>query len=338
MASLTFPSFCQLPHYLHADALPRIISRLPRHGSIDDYVAMAVLTVLYLLRGIVWDQPDPYLYKMYERPREKLGSVKANTGTRNISEKLDKIGADIVILWGSQSGTAERFAHRLAKEILQRFGKRAWAVDCSDCEPESLKSLAESRLALFIASTFGEGEPSDNINDLWAWLNSTNGLQLAKLKYAAFGLGNSNYKHYNAVIDHIAQRLDSLGAHAMLPVGKADDAKGKTEEHYLDWKEQVFNLLASRLGFQQHDPVYEPSVNVDEDTNIASEHLNVGHVFEQTKTKFTAKKISPVHAVTIKQARELFDRTENGRNCIHMELDLNEHAALRYKTGDHLGV
>ena len=341
MASLTLPPLPQFSQYLQSEAIRQAISQLPQYGRLDDFAAMAVittLTVIFLLRGVAWDKPDPFLYKMFERPQESMGSKKKDAETRDIREKLDKIGADIVIFWGSQSGTAERFANRLSKEISQRFGKKALAADCSDFEPESIKNLSQDKLALFVASTFGEGEPSDNVNDLWAWLHTAKGSPLANLKYAAFGLGNSNYKYYNAVIDYVAERLDALGAQSVFPVGRADDAKGETEEHYLDWKEKVFNLLTTEMGFEAHDPVYEPSLSVVEDATIPSENVHVGQVFEQTKNKFTARKISPVHALPVKEARELFDRTEDGRNCIHMELDLNEHSGLRYKTGDHLGV
>ena len=341
MASLTLPILPKISPYVQAETIRKTISQLPQYGSFDDFAAMAVvttLTLLWLLRGVVWDRPDPYLYKMYERPQEKTGTVKKDVETRDIRVKLDKIGADIVIFWGSQSGTAERIANRLSKEISQRFGKKALPADCSDYEPESMKNLKDDKFALFIASTFGEGEPSDNINDLWTWLHSTKGLPLANLKYAAFGLGNSNYKYYNAVIDYVAERLDTLGGQALLAVGRADDAKGETEEHYLDWKQKVFNLFTCQMGFEEHDPVYEQSINVVEDAEIVPEDLHVGQVFEQAKNKFTARKISPVHAVAIKEVRKLFDKTDDGRNCIHMELDLNDHPGLRYKTGDHLGI
>lgn len=341
MASLTLPPLPQFSQYLQSSALRQTLSQLPQYGRLDDFAAMAVittLTVLFLLRGVVWDKPDPFLYKMYERPQEKMGSVKKDAETRDVREKMEKVGAEIVIFWGSQSGTAERFANRLSKEIGQRFGRRALAADCSDYEAESIKNLTKDKLALFIASTFGEGEPSDNVIDLWAWLHTAKGSPLANLKYAAFGLGNSNYKYYNAVIDYIAERLDTLGAQFMLPIGRADDAKGETEEHYLDWKEKLFNLFKTEMGFEAHDPVYEPSISVTEDATIAAENIHTGQVFEQTKNKFTARKISPVYALPVTDTRELFDKTEDGRNCIHMELDLNEHPGLRYKTGDHLGV
>ena len=60
------------------------------------------------------------------------------------------------------------------------------------------------------------------------------GKLLGQLRYMVFGLGNSDYKYYNAVIDHVVDRIGNLGARALIPTGHADDVKGKTEEHFLE--------------------------------------------------------------------------------------------------------
>lgn len=68
-------------------------SQLPQYGKLDDIAAMAVLatlSVLYLLWGILWDRSDPYRYKMYERPQERLTNC-TSKNTRNIAQKLEQI-------------------------------------------------------------------------------------------------------------------------------------------------------------------------------------------------------------------------------------------------------
>lgn len=47
-------------------------------------------------------------------------------------------GRNIVIFYGSQTGTAEEFAARLAKEA-NRFGLKAMVADPEECEMVSLK-------------------------------------------------------------------------------------------------------------------------------------------------------------------------------------------------------
>ena len=184
------------------------------------------------------------------------------------------------------------------------------------------KSRAQNWL-FFTVSTYGEGEPSDNLSEFWHWLEGVSDSPLSQLRYAAFGLGNSNYKFYNAVVDHVSTRLSALGAQAILHTGKADDAKGETEEHYLDWKTNIFNMFRSRLGFEEHEPVYEPSIQTLEDASIAPTELYSGEPWAKANNRTTTRTVSPNHALPVKIARELF--TEAGdRNCIRMELDLSD--------------
>ena len=243
---------------------------------------------------------------------------------------------DIVVFWGSQSGTAEKLASRLCKEIRQRFGKNALAADMSDFEPGTLANLPSTKPAIFIVSTYGEGEPSDNLGELWNWLGSNKNEPLSQLKYAAFGLGNSNYKYYNAVVDYVVNRLEKLGAHQLLHTERADDSQGQTEEHYLEWKAALFGMLKTTLAYEEHEPVYEPSIGVHEDDSTVSLEVYDGKPWTPPQSR-PNRTISPTHSLPIKVASELFT-VPRDRNCIHMELDLSEQPGLKYKTGDHLGV
>ena len=118
----------------------------------------------------------------------------------------------IVIFWGSQSGTAEGLANRLVRDCRSRFGLDALAADLSDYDPESIANIPEAKFAIFIISTYGEGDPSDNANHFMSWLDSNKTVQFSNLRYAAFGLGNKKYKFYNRVVDVVAKELDQLGA------------------------------------------------------------------------------------------------------------------------------
>ncbi|CAH0016660.1 unnamed protein product [Clonostachys rhizophaga] len=55
---------------------------------------------------------------------------------------------------------------------------------------------------------------------------------LGNIQYVAFGLGNSNYQHYNRVVGVVVTAIDGLGARALMFVTKADDADGNTEEKF----------------------------------------------------------------------------------------------------------
>ncbi|KAF5657788.1 nadph-ferrihemo reductase [Fusarium heterosporum] len=298
--------------------------------------AVGVASAAYLLRGIVWDKPDPYHHLMFERMGAQEG-VAGPQATRDIAKKLEETGKDVVIFWGSQSGTAEMFANRLSKECHVRFGLQTHCADLCDYDPESIANLPQSKLAIFIISTYGEGDPSDNTAQFWEWLHKTRDIKLPNLRYMAFGLGNTNYRYYNRVIDVVADFLDKAGAERLMPVGKADDAQGGSEEDFLSWKDDLYTHFQEKLGYEERDIPYEPSINLVEDESLEIIDLNLGEpVQNRSGPAKIVKLYSPIRPLTIQSSRELYKSP--GRNCLHMELDISDQPDLRYRTGDHLAV
>ena len=313
-----------------------------RTAAYDDIAALALLALGgagYLTRGSLWDKPDPYHYKWFERPQESaLNGRHIKKETRNIAEKLEETQRDLVIFWGSQSGTAEGFANSLARDCHRRFRLEALVADLSDYDPETLALVPESKFAIFIVSTYGEGDPSDNSTDFWAWLRDASGTTLKQLRYMAFGLGNSNYKYYNKVVDDVVTALNSFGASLMLPVGKADDANGTTEEDFFSWKENVFSLFRTSFGMIERNPEYEPCIRVIEDESMTAIDLHLSEPVQQRNAKKTAATSSAIGALPIKETRELFMKPSTNRSGVHMELDLSQTPQIKYKTGDHLAI
>jgi len=240
-----------------------------------------------------------------------------------------------VIFWGSQSGTAERFAHVLGRELQQRFHLQALVADLSEFDPSTIALLSRSNFAIFLLSTYGEGDPSDNTTEFWEWLSKSDGISLPNLRYVTFGLGNSDYKYFNRVVVTVDKLLQTLGAEQLLPVGKADDAKAGTQEDFLLWKETLFRFLKDNFKLQEYEPKYEPSVAVIEDDSLQLADLHLGEPIPP-KTAQIGATSSMIRPLSIKKSRELFKSTD--RNCIHMELDIQDHPQLTYKTGDHLAI
>ncbi|KAL3442162.1 hypothetical protein BJX65DRAFT_313144 [Aspergillus insuetus] len=348
----------------HLQHLQNTVQLQAQPSSPADYIALTLLSLLgatYLSRGILWDTPDPYKHLLYERPQLKYGSNgvtgpgqsgdAAHQATRNVARKLEETGASIVVFWGSQSGTAESFAHRLGREIMARFkgegeqhgqghGQGVLIADLSDYDPESVAEISrlQGKLVIFVLSTYGEGDPADNTIEFWDWLNAVEkkatkedqgqGKKLFDgMKYFAFGLGNSNYKFYNRVIDRVAELLDNHGAHALLPIARANDANGTTQEDFISWKEDLFTYFREELGFAQSEPVYQPTISITQDANIDALTLHRGEPRHSP---------SPV-AIPITGIRQLFGPTSD-RHCLHIDLDISGTPAVVYKTGDHLGV
>lgn len=333
-----------LPAFSHWSIPPELLQEISKYATptgVADYAALAIIagvSVGYLSRGILWDQPDPYHHLNFERPQLKNGGQAANTNkqTRNIAQKMEETGKNIVVFWGSQSGTAEGFASRLAREISIRWGQESMTADLSDYDPLTISEIPASKLAILIVSTYGEGDPSDNTVDFWSWITKADNVSLSNLRYAAFGLGNSNYKFYNRVVDIVVERLEMFGAKALMPVGKANDAEGGTEEDFMAWKDSLFTIFKDELGYQEVEAKYVPSLKVQEDESLEPIDLHHGEPNSHIDAPKTAAQSSPIRPLSITNSRELF--TSSDRHCLHMDLDLSNQPELAYKTGDHLAI
>lgn len=153
-------------------------------------------------------------------------------------KKLDVQEPTLVLFYGSQTGTAEDFALRLAKETSGNYNIKTMVCDLEDYDMESIMSLENCLLGFFMA-TYGEGEPTDNATDFYSWIMDGAGvgedegdeiesMTLEKplsLPYFVFGLGNSTYAHFNAIGKRLDKRLQRLGGVRLAELGMGDDDK-----------------------------------------------------------------------------------------------------------------
>ncbi|CAG9953068.1 unnamed protein product [Clonostachys rosea f. rosea IK726] len=320
------------------------IQRLPQLGppqTIADGVALAavgVASAAYMLNGIVWNRPDPYHDVWFKRMESRSGAGSGAKATRNIAKKLEESNKNVVIFWGSQSGTAETFAGRLAKECHLKFGLQTLCADLCDYDPETIALIPNNKLAIFIISTYGEGDPSDNTLGLWEWLHKdAAGIKLPHLRYMAFGLGNTSYRYYNRVVDVVTEALDKAGAQRLMPVGRANDANGGTEEDFLSWKDDLYEHFINQLGFKEQDIPYTPGIRLVEDESLDVIDLNLGEPLDNRHGPARiVKQYSAIKPLPVETSYELYNSPS--RNCLHIELDISNIPELRYGTGDHLAV
>ncbi|KAI4720775.1 cytochrome P450 reductase 1 [Aureobasidium sp. EXF-10727] len=312
-----------------------------------DIVVLAALllgTVAYFTKGTYWAvAKDPYAGSLANGAAAKAGK------TRDILEKMDESAKNCVIFYGSQTGTAEDYASRLAKEGSSRFGLKTMTADLEEYDFENLDSFPEDKVAMFVLATYGEGEPTDNAVEFYEFISSedvsfTQGggvseKPLANLKYVAFGLGNNTYEHYNSMVRNVTKFLDRLGANRIGTAGEGDDGAGTMEEDFLAWKEPMWKHLAESMQLQEREAVYEPVLEVTEKPDMDAESDDV-YLGEPNKNHLEGKQKGPFNAhnpyiAPIAESRELF--TVKDRNCLHMEIDISG-SNLSYTTGDHIAI
>ncbi|KAI0599694.1 hypothetical protein F4775DRAFT_599888 [Biscogniauxia sp. FL1348] len=99
---------------------------------------------------------------------------------------------------------------------------------------------------------------------------------MPNLQHAAFGLGNSNYKYHNQIIDVAAEVLENRGPKLLL----ADD---------------LFTTFGERLDYEERDSPYVVTLTVREDTSSEPIDLHNGVPTEQHAShKKKATKSSPI--------------------------------------------
>ena len=74
-----------------------------------------------------------------------------------------------VLLYGTQTGTAERFAKQLKGELQIRYDDTAFEVMDTE-EYKTEHQLPQESLVFLLLATYGDGEPTDNAADFYNWL------------------------------------------------------------------------------------------------------------------------------------------------------------------------
>ncbi|XP_026495068.1 NADPH--cytochrome P450 reductase isoform X1 [Vanessa tameamea] len=253
-------------------------------------------------------------------------------------KKLQSSGRSLVVFYGSQTGTGEEFAGRLAKEGI-RYKMKGMVADPEECDMEELTKLRDipNSLAVFCLATYGEGDPTDNAMDFIEWLK--NDPDLSGLNYAVFGLGNKTYEHYNAVAIYVDKRLEELGASRVYEVGLGDD-DANIEDDFITWKEKFWPSVCEKFniestGEEELTRQFRLITHVTEE--LKPNEIFTGEIarllsLQNQRPPYDAK--NPFLA-QVKVNRELHKGGD--RSCLHIELDISN-SNMRYEAGDHVAV
>ena len=190
----------------------------------------------------------------------------------------------IRILFASQGGTAQLFAHQLHEALEEQDESRAVTVQGmhESKTPDQLLTPGDS-LHVFLVSVAGVGEPPDNGREFYEWImtetenEKLKSTDLSKLEYAVFGLGNENAHPltYNVIGKTLDQRLEDLGASRIMELGLGDDGDC-IEDDFDIWMENLCKVLSGEASAAESTTpaasVEEvPVSSKDEDKGAASE-------------------------------------------------------------------
>lgn len=216
----------------------------------------------------------------------------------------------IAIYVGSQSGTAERLARKIAKQ-LKTSGHAPQVISLEQVTPAM---IAEQEMALFIASTYGEGEPPESARVFRDALMDECSITLRSLRYSVFCLGDRNYEHFCQFGIELDERLKSLGGHRILPRVESDV---DVDEPFAAW----IGELAPHL---RHS-----------DNVLVMPAKEAAPVAARTDSAPTHTRENPFHAELLE--RVVLTAGGSSKQTIHLSFGL-EDSVLQYEAGDACGV
>lgn len=184
-----------------------------------------------------------------------------------------------------------------------------------------------------MVATYGEGEPTDAARDFYDWFRdqTQESCDLSKVKYAIFGLGDSQYKHFNQCSRETDKLLRQCGAKEVYRRGEGDADKA-IEDDFEDWRSDLWPTLSAI-----HDITYVAGDNFDFErtTYLQFDEAAQGapEVFPYNKRLEISQKNPAWTTVTCN--RELL--SNSNRSTRHIELSI-EGLDIQYEAGDHCGV
>uniref|UniRef100_A0A8C5NIX0 tRNA 4-demethylwyosine synthase (AdoMet-dependent) n=1 Tax=Junco hyemalis TaxID=40217 RepID=A0A8C5NIX0_JUNHY len=195
--------------------------------------------------------------------RQSHGSPSAPEGTS------DKLGngcaprqaqrihvAGVKIFYGSQTGTAKRFAKALAEAVFS-LNLPVEIINMEDYDPEDglVEETSSRNICVFLVATYTEGQPPESAVWFCKWLEeAANDFRVGKsflqgLRYAVFGLGNSAYvDHFNTVARRMDRWLWMLSASRIMARAEGDcnvaqSKHGSIEADFEAWKDKFLTRL-----------------------------------------------------------------------------------------------
>lgn len=225
----------------------------------------------------------------------------------------------LLVLYGSNTGSSEMFARRIAGDAIQQ----GYAPTVAPLDDHA-DGLAPHTPVVIVTASY-EGQAPDNAKKFLSWVESRSDGELAGVRFAVFGCGNRQWaRTYQFVPKRLDAALEAAGGIRLRPRGEAD-AGGDFFGAFDEWYENLWGDLARALGHAVAAKPAAPEFDV--------EVLRTG--------RENALQLNELEQATIVANRELvrFDAapgTGSARSKRHLEIALPP--GMSYRSGDYLAV
>jgi len=267
-------------------------------------------------------------------------------------------GGELKIFFGTQTGFAETFANQIGREGAD-FGFKCTVVNLEECESTDFREVCltddlDGCKAVFLVSTYGEGEPPDAAKAFHDQIRSRaddsgekDASYLDGLDFAVFALGSTQYEHFCGFGKWVDQYLPMVGAKRIADVCLGDDDQD-IEGDFEEWKANVlWPTLQAKYGGGS-DKAKNVSVEAAEGvakTPYSVEFVDSGvpvpdrvHGFAPETVNSSCKHYFTAIDCPVVASRELRSEKDTSGSTLHIDIDISHNATLKYQTADNLAV
>lgn len=231
-------------------------------------------------------------------------------------------------------------------------------VNLKDIGIEHLETVNE--LSLFLLSNTGEGDPPENCVRWMKVLRGREALHEERevrwkgVNFAVFGLGNTQYEHYNKTAIDCDALLEKLGARRVYKLGLGDD-NCSLEDDFTEWRRDLWSTLKQ---FRRDNPLMEAheshaSRKISESSDHNVRYLSKGEPYfanyklffkkgseedyewKEEDLDFKTKASLKADAASLQKCRELRQNTLDG-STLELEVELLQRT--EYQTAGNIAI
>lgn len=232
-------------------------------------------------------------------------------------------GTPLLVLFGSNLGTAEGIANKLGGEAAAR----GYDVAVAPLD-DHVGSLPTEGAVLVVCASYN-GLPPDNAVKFVDWLKGPELAPdaLAGVAFSVFGCGDTDWAAtYQAVPTLIDEQLASHGAQRLRPRG-AGDAHADFDGQYRSWHTDVWTDVASALGLDAEQAA----------ATTTGPTLSITLVNRQlTNPVLMSYEAAAARVIENRELSAIGELVPGVRSTRHIEVELPDD--VTYRAGDHLGV
>eukprot|EP00835_Amoeboradix_gromovi_P001623 NODE_78_length_23131_cov_0.599427.p5 type:complete len:527 gc:universal NODE_78_length_23131_cov_0.599427:11596-10016(-) len=271
-----------------------------------------IIAVIYY-RFIKKDQDDEFMKELMVKQLKFQESLE-------VEEVVKVAKCDITILYSTQTGNALYYSNKI-HDLIVSYNMTCQIINVGKVD---LQVNLPCKLVVFVVSTFGDGDPSDDGILFFKSLKLNGKNIFSDVDKVILGLGSSTYTQFNQAAKLLRKLVGSPNLYKEL-----DETKSLEMEFY-NFSSQ-FEIFLVHFGKQIGYPMLKSvkKINIIYDSTFS----NISFGF-------------PVHSVIVdrnypklmkvKSINKIF---KTDRICWHMEFEVNKQdPAINWEYGDHVAI